>query len=103
MIRLVSVEVPVRFPRLPQWVKDPALLQSQLQLRFDPWTGNFHKLRRKKKIINREIFCKEMRNLRNIKVKPFVQDQPGGNWRSLGLNSGFLFPEPTLLTSITCW
>ena len=30
------------------WVKDPALPQlwctSQLQLRFDPWSGNFHML-----------------------------------------------------------
>ena len=39
-------------PGLAQWVKDLELLplwwRSQLQLRFDPWPGNFHVLGGKK-------------------------------------------------------
>ena len=49
-------------PSLAHWVKDPVLLKLrcrvQLQLRFDPWSGDFHMLRGqlKKKKREREKF-----------------------------------------------
>ena len=49
-----------------QWVKDLAMLwwwhRSQLQLGFDPWPGNFHKLQGQSKKKKKKKLRKDLRN-----------------------------------------